>query len=230
MQYITDIIGVLVVYIYVAVLLIVTEKIIGKKYPLMSRKILHIMVGNIAFLLPIFQTKEIMVFIAAGPFILFTYLMCPYSPIRSMRGKTSEAGHGLGLVYYAITWMILSYIFFDDKVIIAIGILSMSYGDGFASVIGLKYGKNIYTVFNDKKSFEGSIAMFIFTFVLIIIALLYYSIPLSSTIIVILLVISLLVAIIEGCTPKGLDNLSVPFAAVFIYWLFLEYNILGAIL
>ena len=135
----SDLIGVLSVYIYVAILLLITEKIISKKYPVISRKILHIMVGNVAFLLPIFETRWIMAFIAAGPFILFTFLMSSHSPIKSIRGKTSTAGHSMGLVYYSITWTILAYLFFDNMVVIAIGILAMSYGDGFASVIGTKY-------------------------------------------------------------------------------------------
>jgi len=77
-----DMIGVLFVYVYVAFLLLFTEKIIARRYSILSRKLLHILVGNIAFILPIFQTKEIMAFVAAGPFILFTYLISPYSPIQ----------------------------------------------------------------------------------------------------------------------------------------------------
>jgi len=222
-----DVIGVVVVYLYVALLLLFTEKILSKKYPLVSRKILHIMVGNIAFLLPIFQTKEIMAFVAAGPFILFTFLMCPYSPIKSMRGKTSQAGHGLGLVYYAIAWMTLAYLFFDHKEIIAVGILAMSYGDGFASLIGVKYGKHTYTIFNDSKSFEGSIAMFFFTFVLFIIALLYYDIPITFLLCFYLLAISLVTTFVEGVTPKGLDNLSVPFINAFLYWFIYYYLVVA---
>jgi phytol kinase len=213
----SDIAGVALVYIYVAVLLIVTEKLLDK-YPELSRKVLHIMVGNVAFLLPIFQTREIMAFVAAGPFILFTFLMSPYTPIKSIRGKTSAAGHGMGLVYYSITWTILAYLFFDNMVIIAIGILAMSYGDGFASVIGLKFGKTKYKVFGDKKSYVGSFAMFVFTFVTMIVAVLYYGISITSTVLLVLLFISLISAVVEGLTPKGLDNLSVPFVAAFLYW------------
>ena len=168
----SDLAGVALVYIYVAILLIITEKVLDK-YPVVSRKILHIMVGNVAFLLPIFQTREIMAFIAAGPFIIFTFLMSPYSPIKSIRGKTSEAGHSMGLVYYAITWTILAYVFFDNMVIIAIGIFAMSYGDGFASLIGSKYAKKKYRIYDDQKSFLGSISMFIFTFIMLIVALNY---------------------------------------------------------
>ncbi|MCK4415693.1 MAG: hypothetical protein KAU84_00925 [Thermoplasmatales archaeon] len=81
----SDIVGVVLVYLYVAALLVFTEKILSKRYPVASRKILHIMTGNIAFLLPIFQTREVMIFLAAGPFILFTFLMSRYSPIKSIK-------------------------------------------------------------------------------------------------------------------------------------------------
>jgi dolichol kinase len=218
-----DILGVLIVYIYVAVLLIITEKLL-KDSPELSRKILHIMVGNIAFLLPVFMTREIMAFVAAGPFIIFTFLMSPYTPIKKIKGRTSTAGHGMGLVYYAITWTILAYFFFDHMVVIAIGILAMSYGDGFASIIGRRYGKQTYNITGDIKSFVGTAAMFFFTFVTIIIGVLYYqyinsAVPVMTLgTIIIFLMLAAIAAIIEGFTPKGLDNLTVPLAIAFLYW------------
>lgn len=213
----SDLAGVLLVYIYVGILLITTEKILDK-YPEGSRKFLHIMTGNIAFLLPIFVTKEVMAFLAAGPFILFTFLMSPYTPIKKIRGKTSAAGHGMGLVYYSITWTILAYLFFDNMVVIAIGILSMSYGDGLASVIGIKVGKKKYNILGDEKSYVGSFVMFIFTFITTIIALFYYNINVTYYVILVLLFMAFIAAIVEGLTPQGLDNLTVPFVCVFIYW------------
>jgi dolichol kinase len=227
-MYQSDLVGVAAVYIYVAVLIVFTEKVFSKKYPVQSRKFLHIMTGNIAFILPLFETREIMAFVAAGPFILFTFLMSPYSPIKSMRGKTSEAGHGLGLVYYAITWTVLAYAFFDHREIIAMGILAMSYGDGLASVIGIKYGKRKYTVFKDTKSYVGSIAMFVCTFLLLVIALMFYVVyggtPAPTNMVrvtVYLLCMAGVATVIEGVTPLGLDNLSVPFVVALMYWFFL---------
>jgi dolichol kinase len=218
-----DFVGLALVYIYVAILLIITEKILDK-YPTASRKILHIMTGNIAFLLPIFQTKETMAFLAAGPFILFTFLMSPYSPIKSIKGKTSSAGHGMGLVYYAISWTILAYIFFDHMVVIAIAIFAMSYGDGFASLLGMKFGKRKYKIFGDQKSYFGSISMFIFTFAMIIIAFLYYGLDITSYKLLIIAFIAMAAAIIEAITPRGLDNLSVPLSISAIYWFLLIYG------
>lgn len=213
-----DLVGVALVYIYVAVLLIFTEKILSKRYPIYSRKILHIMVGNIAFILPIFQTREIMAFIAAGPFIVFTFLMSPYSPIKSIKSETSEAGHSLGLMYYAIAWAVLAYSFFNHKEIIAIGIFAMSYGDGLASLIGIKFGKRKYQIFEDIKSFIGSFAMLVFTFILMIVALIFYEISLTLEIVFLLLCIAGIAAIVEGITPMGLDNISVPFVTATLYW------------
>ncbi|MEM4188617.1 MAG: hypothetical protein QXN56_05640, partial [Candidatus Hadarchaeum sp.] len=77
-----DVAGILFVYGYVGLLLLLSEKVLSK-YPTISRKILHIMVGNIVFILPIFQTREAMVFGAAAPFIVFTFLISPRSPIKS---------------------------------------------------------------------------------------------------------------------------------------------------
>jgi phytol kinase len=217
-MYQNDLVGVIAVYVYVIILVLFTEKIFSKKYPVQSRKFLHIMTGNIAFILPLFKTDWVMAFIAAGPFIIFTFLMSPYSPIKSMRGKTSEAGHGLGLVYYAITWTVLAYVFFDHREIIAMAILAMSYGDGLASLIGIKYGQRTYTIFKDTKSFVGSISMFICTFLLLIIALLYYSEPVTGRILAYLLCMAGMATVVEGITPFGLDNLSVPFVTAVMYW------------
>ncbi len=218
-----DILGVVLVYVYVAILLVLTEKVLVN-HPETSRKVLHIMVGNVAFLLPIFVTRDIMAFVAAGPFILFTFLMSPYSPIKSIKGKTSSAGHGMGLVYYSITWTILAYVFFDTMVVIAIGIFAMSYGDGFASLLGMKYGKRTYNVVGDKKSFVGTLAMFFFTLCMMLVAILYYqwamhySFPFSVASVGLLTIFAAVGAIVEGFTPKGLDNLTVPFVIAGMYW------------
>jgi dolichol kinase len=94
----------------------------------------------------------------------------------------------------------------------------MSYGDGFASIIGVKYGKNKYNVFGDEKSYIGSTAMFIFTFLTVIIAVYYYQIPLTFFLLGSLVLICFILTIVEGLTPKGIDNLTVPFIGAFIYW------------
>jgi len=165
-----------------------------------------------------------MAFIAAGPFIVITFLISPLSPLKKVRDRLSKSGHGLGLVYYAIAWTVLAYVFFDHKEVIAIGILAMSYGDGFASLVGVKYGRKIYKVFDDTKSLVGSLGMFLFTLLMLEVALLYYQIPMQMRALPGLLILSLIATGVEGLTPKGLDNLSVPFVTAGFYW-WLHYHL-----
>lgn len=210
----SDIIGLLFVYGYVVILLLISEKILSK-HPQFSRKFLHIMVGNILFILPLFDTWWVISFLAAAPFIPLTYLMSPYSPIKSVKDKISESGHGLGLVYYAISWTVLALLFFDKPWIIAVGIAAMSYGDGIASLVGQKYGKRKYNIFGDNKSVEGSTAMFLTLIITLGIVLAYYGVFPSN--LLILIFVALVATILEGITPKGLDNLTACFGAVITY-------------
>lgn len=210
----SDFWGLMFVYEYVAILLLISEKVLYN-YPKFSRKFLHIMVGNILFILPLFDTWWVITFLAAAPFIPLTYLMSPYSPIKSVKDKISESGHGLGLVYYAISWTVLALLFFDKPWIIAVGIAAMSYGDGLASIVGQRYGKTKYNIFGDYKSVEGSFTMFLTLIITLSIVLLYYGVFPASFIIII--IVAFMATILEGITPKGLDNLTACFGAVFTY-------------
>ena len=211
----SDIIGLILVYGYIAILLIISEKVLNK-YPTFSRKFLHIMVGNVIFILPFFTSQFVITFLAAAPFILLTFLMSPYSPIK-FNDRISTSGHGMGLVYYAISWTVLAFFFYDQQWIIAVGIAAMSYGDGMAALIGEKFGKHKYNIFGDKKSFEGSIAMFLVLIVTLGIVLAYYNIFTANFIII--PVVALIATIFEGITPKGLDNITACFSAVGVYLL-----------
>lgn len=205
----SDLLGLIFVYGYVAILLIISEKLLSK-YPTFSRKFVHIMVGNVLFILPLFTTRFAMTFLAAAPFILLTFLMSPKSPIK-LDHKVSTSGHGLGLVYYAISWTVLAFFFFDQPWIIAVGIAAMSYGDGLASLIGQKYGKHKYNILGDAKSIEGSLAMFFVLIFSLAGVLLYYGQPINALTVV---MVSLVATLLEGITPKGLDNLTACFGAV----------------
>jgi len=210
-----DILGLIFVYGYVTILLVISEKFLGK-YVNFSRKFLHIMVGNVLFILPLFDTWWVMSFLAAAPFIALTFLMSPHSPVRSIRNRMSKSGHGLGLVYYSISWTVLALFFFNQPWITAVGIAAMSYGDGMASLVGMKYGKIKYNITGDVKSLEGSITMFLVLMVTLWIVLTYYGVPYTP---MVMGVVALVATILEGITPKGLDNLSASFGAAATYLL-----------
>ena len=211
----SDIIGLILVYGYITLLLIISEKVLGK-YPTFSRKFLHIMVGNVLFILPLFTSQFVITFLAAAPFIILTFLMSPYSPIK-LYDRISSSSHGMGLVYYAISWTVLAFFFFDQPWIIAVGIAAMSYGDGSAALIGERFGKHKYQIFGDKKSFEGSFTMLFVLIIALGVVLAYYHVTIASLLII--PIVAIVATIFEGITPKGLDNLTACFSAVGIYLL-----------
>ncbi len=210
-----DAAGVTLVYLYVGSLLIIS-RICFKKKPFLGRKFLHFMTGNIIFFLPLFETKWVMVLIAAFPFVLITFLMSSRSPL-DVSSPLTRRGHDFGLFYYAIAWTLLALIFFERLEIIAIGIAAMSYGDGTAGFIGSKFGKHRFSIGSATKSLEGSIAMFAVTSLSIPLILIYFgsNAPPWYTI----TMIASLATAIEAIIGKGYDNLSIALGTALIYYI-----------
>src|SRR5512137_1304441 len=73
-----------------------------------SRKFLHMMIGNLPFIIPFFSYNSFPVnfpFLVAAPFILVSFLASPYSPSKRIYAKLkglsalTGGGHQLGLVF-----------------------------------------------------------------------------------------------------------------------------------
>ena len=208
-------------YAYILALIIVSPRLNlpGK----VSRKVLHAMIGNLPLVMPFF-TANIYPFLVASPFILVTLLATPNSPIKlgeKMRGLSNltEEGHHWGLVLYAISYSSLALIFGVKSYIVAAGIFPMAYGDSLAAIFGETYGKHRYKVF-ETKSIEGSLGMFLGSFVSLTLAFLYFGLifPLTFNPLVPAFAIACLVTVVEGVSPRGLDNIAVPLvgAATFL--------------
>ncbi|MEM2943782.1 MAG: SEC59/DGK1/VTE5 family protein [Methanomassiliicoccales archaeon] len=217
-----DVIGLLLVYCYVASIVAISQHIRKRYGGDAQRKFIHMATGNIVLFWWVFDQAWVMAFLAAAPFVPILLLVSPYSPIPKLRnsvlGRTTGAGHGLGLVMYAISWTILAFIFFDNRAIASIGIVAMAYGDGFGGFVGRRYGRRklLYG-----KSLEGSISVFIATSVATLAVLSYYdylftnsmfTVAMPSVIpsIGISLGIGAFVALVELITPGDIDNIVIP--------------------
>lgn len=217
-----DILLLLIVYVYVACLFIFSEKCL-KRHPEAARKFIHIMVGNCIFIMPFFHNPLVMVYFLTIPITIFAFLLTKYSPIK-IKSTVTDAGHDLGLVYYAGVWSILIFIFPDYLWIVALAIAAMVYGDGFASLIGQKYGRHKYNLIGDQKSIEGSLTMFIVIIIASIAIFIFYNaigyptVPKTFSLITII-GLSLIATVTEAITPKGLDNLSVCVVTAILYYI-----------
>ncbi len=209
------------VYIYVILIFVFSEKFLKDK-PSFSRKFVHIMVGNCIFIMPFFKDPYTMVWFLTLPITIAAFLLTKYSPVKIKSGVTN-AGHALGLVYYAGIWTLLIFLLPDKLWIVSLAVGAMVYGDGFASLIGQKYGVHKFNLTGDVKSLEGSLAMFIMVCIMTLVVFSFYSaigynIPNYNLLSVVL--ISLIAAVCEAVTPKGLDNLSVASVSAVLWMCF----------
>ena len=225
----SDILALIIVYVYVAVIFVVAELVL-KTRPEVSRKFLHIMVGNMIFAMPFFSDPWVMVWFLTLPITIALFFLTEYSPGK-IENSVTESGHALGLFFYAGIWTILIAVYSmlspanDPKFfiwIVALAIVPMVYGDGFAALIGQKFGKVKYTVFGGTKSLEGSLTMFVVTTVMSVFVWMVFT-SIGCTMpefnLVYIIMISAVATLCEAFSYGGIDNLTVPAITSILYYL-----------
>lgn len=178
-----------------------------------SRKLVHILVGNWVFITPLFTELWAVLFVPFT-FIILNSLSLKYKIFSAMERNDDS----LGTVYYAISMFLLFGAGFITgwKTLPFIGLLTMAYGDGFAAVIGKKWGKRHPFTFAREKSLAGTATVFALAFLVTLVSLLVLgptqtaSMPGIPVVILISLLTALLSAVTELTGKKGCDNLSLP--------------------
>ncbi|WP_297979919.1 diacylglycerol/polyprenol kinase family protein [uncultured Methanobrevibacter sp.] len=220
----SDVVALIIVYAYVIVIFFLAEKVL-KSRPEVSRKFLHIMIGNMIFAMPFFSDAWVMLLFITLPITVALFFLTEYSPIK-IENEMTESGHALGLFFYAGIWSILLFIFpimIDPNLlwIVALAIVPLVYGDGFAALVGGKWGKVKYHVFGGEKSLEGSLAMFAVTAVLAVFVWMFYM-ALGYTLpefnFWYVLIISAIATVCEAVSYGGVDNLTVPAVTSILYY------------
>jgi len=206
-------------YAYILFVIVISSRMSPLLHvsPKASRKFLHAMIGNLPFIIPFFTESTYPVLVAA-PFILVTFIASPVSPFKGLNRKLkglaniTEEGHHLGLVFYAISYTTLALFFASKPYVIAAGILPMAYGDSAASLVGEQYGKIRYKLLA-RRSLEGSVAMFLVSFLSVTASLAFFSMFYSFSfpnMVIPAVAVASVTTLVEALSPKGSDNLTVP--------------------
>jgi dolichol kinase len=138
-----------------------------------------------------------------------------------------------GTLYYAFMMVVVGILWFyvppdgnlanaTPLALIVFGCLAG--GDGFADVIGRKYGGDRkFGIGGAEKTLAGVIGMFIGSFLFSTILIFFFSFEVATFSLVDLLlpiiVVSLVATIVEAITPKGLDNLTITIVAMIMVFL-----------
>lgn len=237
----SDFIGLAASYTYATGLLVVSEalrRLFGLQ-PDLTRKLIHVGAGMWVFgVLVLFDHWESGI-LPFATFIGLNYLFYRYRVLNAMDTDDSSPG----TVYFAVSVTLLFGLLWrpagpvDRAPIAAAGVMAMTWGDALAALIGKRIGRHRYQIWGSKRSWEGSVAMFVASAVAMFLVLLLLPgsslSPLATPSgagrsLLAALVGAAFATLAEAVSPHGTDNLSVPLVAAGVvgvmmqgfYWLF----------
>lgn len=186
-------------------------------HPHTTRRLVHILVGCLVCVAPFIFDSQYPVLLVAFIFILLNYLAIKKSLIKSIH-ETDRISYGT--VYFPISFFILvCWFWHKDLAILQTSMLIMALGDPVASWVGESRKKPLlFTILTDKKSLQGSTAMFIVSFIVAVLGMKIFrdvfGDPISWPIALIFgFFAAIFAAGAETISHKGTDNLMVPIGA-----------------
>jgi phytol kinase len=204
----------LLAIIVVFVLLMIAERI--KKHERLNseiaRKFVHITVGSFVAFWPFFMSNDIIYAICAAFIVVIwvTRVSGLFPSIHKVPRKTwGDILFPVGIA--GTLWLA------HDPWIFTAAILHLSLADGFAALVGEKYGKsNAYKILGYKKTFAGNVAFFIIS-VAITTGLIWFEPGSFATIAApVLFLVPVFATTIESLSVRGSDNILVP---ILLTWL-----------
>ena len=183
-----------------------------------SRKITHICAGSAIVFLPLYIDTGWSHYLNITVFAVWTVLLIQKGlfaadddqAVKTMTRTGDKRELLKGTLYFVIVAMICGTLYYKQfPGVLAMAILG--WGDGLAPIIGTRYGKLKYRVLSDK-SVEGSLAFLVGSifaglfFVWLIVPELFDAGKIVT--------IALIATIVEGVSPREVDNLTIPFAVI----------------
>ncbi|KAB8318165.1 phosphatidate cytidylyltransferase [Tolypothrix campylonemoides VB511288] len=184
----------------------------------LSRKITHIGAGSLIGFLPLYSDLHWSKYLNVTIFVVWIVLLVqkglfakPDDEAVNIMTRTGDRRELLkGPLYFVIVATICGTLLYKSFPGI-VAMASLGWGDGVAPIIGSYYGRLKYKVLSNK-SVEGSFSMFVFAFTASVFFV-WLIIPSQLNIIRILL-LAFIATVVEGCSPKEVDNILIPTAVI----------------
>ena len=219
-----NLLGIMYSLLYISLILAFTT-LVSVRFKIdseISRKTVHILSGNWIFIYHRYFNSLDFALLVPLMFVVINYFSAKYKIIKVIeREEEKEANYSLGTVYYSMATfllILLDYLFKVDY-ISYMGMLIMAYGDGFAAILGLRFGKN-YGIF-ERKTLMGSITLFVFSFLISNSVLYWYFYKMMYFE---ALFISVLAVVVEFNSEDGIDNITLPIG-VGLYTYFILFSL-----
>ncbi len=193
------------------------------------RKLGHMLIHFIIAFFPYMFSYMISIITSIVIVSLFVILISLIPPIRYLQRVyiecTREGEKVIELVINSIATafavLLILFVFADKLYIFTAAMLTVSLGDGMGEMIGRPYGRIKYKIFSEK-SLEGSIFVFVGTFISILVSFAFHSLLGLEGFWWKALVLGLICMVIEACNYKFLDNTVLPLSVAFGLFLLFE--------
>ncbi|SRR5579883_72688 len=176
--------------------------------PEIVRKVVHIGAGNVILLA---WWLAVPAWLGVGASIVFSAIAflsyhLPILPSINGIGRKS-----LGTFFYAVSIGVLVAWFWSihQPYYAVLGVLVMTWGDGLAALVGQRFGRHPYKLWDMQKSWEGSLTMAIVSYIVSVLILLSVQGNVWQSW-VIALVVAIVATGLEAFSKFGIDNLTVP--------------------
>jgi phytol kinase len=180
--------------------------------PEFLRKSIHIGVGLWSIGTVLLFDNRWFAIIPPLTFVFVNYLSYRFRVFEAMEGGADRSP---GTIYFPLAFMTAILLLWDSRPLVVAALMPLTLGDASAALLGRSFGRFHFIVFGRRRSLEGSISMFIFSFAGLLLALRALPVLLGTAqpAFGFALMTSLGVAagatLIEAVTPWGLDNLTI---------------------
>ena len=175
------------------------------------RKIIHIGIGPlipIAQFLKIDQNSALIFTGIVSLMVLINYTFKIFPTIEDVERKS------YGTLFYCLSLFILIYLFWDkDPYALITGFFVMTFGDGFAGLIGKSLNSKNWIFFKQKKSLFGTITMFL-TSLIVVCSIGYAK---QNSLNLNYFTIAFFATLLEQFSILGIDNLIVPISSALFF-------------
>lgn len=213
----------LIIYFVIAVILAFAGRVFLTIPEEVFRKILHfILLGSFYVLIISYPTwlitalAAVIFEILVYPVLVFFERFKKYSEFTTER-KTGELKHSLLLVYTMFAIVVaVCWGGFGDKYLALASLYSWGIGDAAAALVGKKFGKHKINAPNldGKKSYEGTISMFIISCISVFFILMWRRGINVTSCIIIALIVGAVSAVSELYSRDGKDTVICPLSAM----------------
>jgi len=202
------------------VLLIGIAELVRKSYPAFqegTRKLVHMATGLLIAGTPYVIGSKWPLVVVALFFVIFNAIALSRGWLSGLHDTLRPT---LGTVFYPISFLILLLWLWEDyRVVLICSMLIMAIADALAALVGGRAVRpRVYYLGPEAKSIQGSAAMFVTSF-LIVLACLWLLGPKAGTAISVwwmALAVAIVATVCEAISFNGSDNLTVPLGSAFI--------------